>query len=264
MTERELKKNLSGLVAAYFPLLHEMGNIVWGKTKPVKPANPHVSVNLSGIKRPIRPMRIYVDGIVHDSYPSETILTINLITKGAPTSNEPNIISSNENTAVNDLTGFANFINSPYVDIWCARTGITLKANAVRDLTALTHGSSWEYRAFLEVNVGFVQYAAGHTGLNYENGVPLHPNGRPMFDGETGMPLYDNGQQMYDNEGNPLDSDGNKLPEGEPLPPLPPPSVNDNGIPLIPPLTPDSSGGGSQELADKATGYFTEVEINKK
>ena len=263
MTERELRQELYGLVAEYFALLKETGNIVWAKTKPVQPSGPFVSLYLSGIKGPNLPNRSYVDGIVHDSYPRETTLAVDLSTPGAPTSDEPGIISANENTAVNDLTGFINFLNSQHVDHWCGRTGISLKANEARDLTALTHGSSWGYRALVEVKVGFVQSVFGHTGTNYEGGIPLHPNGRPKYDADTGMPLYDNGQPMYDSGGKPLGSDGTRLPEGSPSPPLPPPSVNDDGTPFIPPFSPDSSGGGTQNLANETTGYFTDVEIEK-
>ena len=263
MTERELRQELYGLVAEYFALLKKMGNIVWGKTKPVKPASPFISLYLSGIKGPSLPNRSYVDGVVRDSYPRETTLNVDLSTPGAPTSDEPNIISTNENTAFNDLVGFVDFLNSVHVDHWCGQTGIALKANEVKDLTRLTHGTSWVYRALVEVKVRFMQFAAGHAGINYEGGIPLHPNGRPKYDAETGMPLYDNGQPMYDDDGKPMGSDGKRLPDNAPAPPLPPPSINDDGTPFIPPIAPDNSGGGSQKLADEATGYFTEVEIEK-
>ena len=282
MTERELRQELDKLVAEYFAQLKEIGNIVWAKTKPVQPSRTYVSLYLSGIRGPSLPNRSYVDGIVHDSYPRETTLTINLFTEGAPTSDDPNIISSNENTAVNDLMGFVNFLNSVHVDHWRGRTGVVLKANEVKDLTSLTHGSSWAYRAYVEIKVGFTQNVAGHAGINFEGGIPLYPNGRPKYDADTGMPLYDNGQPMYDagtglplhdngqpmydDEGKPVGSDGIRLPDDVPAPPpppLPPPSINDDGTPFIPPFAPDSSGGGSQELADKVTGYFTDVEIEK-
>ena len=161
MTQRELKEKLYDLVAKYFALLDERGNIIWGKTKPVNPGIPMVSLDLSQVQRPYSPARRYVDGIVHDSYPSSTILRVDLFTKGAATTNEPNVTSRNENTAVSDLSDFANFLNSVYVDHWCGRNGISLKARTVQDLTALVNETSWQYRALLEVDVGFMQVSVG-------------------------------------------------------------------------------------------------------
>ena len=259
MTHRELKDRLYGLVAKYFAALDARGGIVWGRTKPVRPDGPMVSLSLGQVKRPYMPMRRTVGGILHDSYPCSAALKVELFAKGAPTSDEAGASSRNENTAVNDLTGFADFLNSEWTDNWRARTGIALGANKIQDLTSLVGQTSWQYRALLEVGVGFMHHAAGHAAGNFEGGVPLHPNGAPKYDKETGMPLHGNGMPMYDAGGNPLGAGGGRLPDGE-APPLPPPSKNEDGTPRIPPATPDSSGGGSQALADMATGYFTEVE----
>ena len=234
MTERELRRELYGLVAEYFAPLHESGSIVWGKTKHVKPSGPSVTLHLLGTKRPSLPNRSHADGIVADTYPAETTLNVDLFTKGAPVTDDPNVMPGSENTAANDLMGFASFLNSHHVERWSWRTGVALRASEVMDLTALTHGSSWTYRALLEVGVRYMQAAAGHTGTNHEGGKPLHPNGRPMFD----------------DGGNPLDAGGARIPDGAPLP--------------QPTMLPDSSGGGHQALADKATGYFTDVEIENK
>ena len=243
MTQSELKGKLYDLVAAYFATLDAKGNIVWGKTKPVNPNSPMVSLGLAQVLRPYRPARRYVDGIVHDSYPSGTVLRVDLFTKGAPTTDEPNVTARYENTAVNDLSDFANFLNSVYADHWSGRNGITIRTRTVQDLTAINNETSWQYRALLEVDVGFMQNAAGHTATGHEGGVPLHGNGTPMFDGD----------------GYALDPDGNRPADGTglPLPPLP---VGADGTPEYPKAPTTPSGGGSQSLADDFTGYFTEVE----
>ena len=259
MTYGELKDRLYGLVAEYFAALDARGGLVWGKTKPVRPDGPMVSLSLGQVKRPYLPMRRTVGGIALDSYPCSAALKVELFAKGAPTSDETGMAARNENTDVCDLAGFADFLNSEYADSWRAETGIALKANRVQDLTSLVGQTSWQYRALLEIDVGFMHHAAGHSAGNFEGGIPLHPNGRPKYDRETGMPLYDNGLPMYCAEGSPLGPCGERLPGGE-TPPLPPPPKNGGGTPLIPPKTPDSSGGGSQALADMETGYFAEVE----
>ena len=258
MTQSELKEKLYDLVAVYFASL-DPGNIVWGKTKPLKPNSPMVSLGLAQVQRPYRPARQYVDGVIPDSYPSSTILRIDLFTKGAPTTDKPNVTAQNENTAVNDLSDFANFLNSVYVDHWCGNSGVSLRARTVQDLTAINNETSWQYRALLEIDVGFMQNATGHTATSFEGGVPLHVNGKPMYNSETGMPLYDNGQPMYDDHGYPLDMNGDLLPDGETAP-LAPLDTDDEGVPIMPPVELTSSGGRSQELAKDFTGFFTEVE----
>ena len=241
--QSELKEKLYDLVATYFATLDAKGNIVWGKTKPVKPNSPMVSLSLAQVQRPYRPARQYVDGVIRDSYPSSTILRVDLFTKGAPTTDKPDVTAQNENTAVNDLSEFADFLNSVYVDHWCGNNGVSLRARTVQDLTAIGNETSWQYRALLEIDVGFVQNATGHTATGFEGGVPLHGNGAPMFDGG----------------GHQLDPDGNRLADesGQPLPPL---HVGPEGTPQYPKARTTPSGGRSQELANDFTGYFTEVE----
>ena len=245
MTTREVKQKLHDLVAEYFVLLKDEGNIVWGKTKPVNPGAPMVALSMTDITGPSLPARRYIDGVPHDSYPSKRMLKVDLFTKGAPTSDEPGITSRNENTAVDDLTDFVNFLNSVRVDHWCGINGISLKANEVRDLTELINSTSWQYRALVEIEVGFMRNAAGFSGIGYEGGVPFHDNGQPMFDGE----------------GYALDPDGNRVPNGQPLPPLP---TGQDGRPMYPQAETTHSGGRSQNLADGFTGWFEQVEIENK
>ena len=109
-----------------------------------------------------------------------------------------------ENTAVNDLTEFINFLNSPHVDVWCFINDIDITTGTVRDLTGVISDSSWQYRAMTELELGFTERTKGHTGTGYEHGKPLT---------------------------------GNK------------------------PFEPSPSGGGSQKLADKFTGFFEDVSV---
>jgi hypothetical protein len=174
------------------------------------------------------------------------------------------------------LTDFLNFLGSPYVDDWGDLHDIAVKCNHVTDLTELVNDVAWDYRAMVEIEVGFTQNAVGHTGTMYENGIPFYGNGAPKYDAATGMPLYengrpmydpdgnplyDNGQPMYDADGNPLDPDGNRLPDGStPIPPLPMPEVDPDGKPIFPPAMQTASGGRTQTLAGQTTGWFEKVE----
>jgi len=226
MTPNELKQTLYNLVAEYFA----GATITWGKVKAVSPNVPQVVLNMGGITRPYLPITRNVSGILVNGYPSQTTLQVDLYTKGAATKTDPGIAAAYENTAVNDLTDFLNFINSAYVDEWGELHDVSILCNRINDLTELVNDVAWDYRAMLELEIGFTQNAVGHTGTMYEEGMLYWENGRPR----------------YDEDGNPLDENGNPIP-------VPP------GVPR-PPFTETPSGGRTPELASQTTGWFEQVE----
>ena len=273
MMQSELKKKLEALISEYFG----GATVTWGKTKGVSPNVPQVVLIMGGISRHYHPINQSVGGVTVNSYPSRTTLQVDLYTKGEATNTAPGMMAAYENTAVNDITDFLNFINSEYVGDWCEINDVSILCNHVNDLTELINDTTWDYRAMVEMEIGFMQSAVGSTGIMYEDGVPHYENGNPKYDRETGMPLYengrpmydldgmplfDNGQPMYDAEGRPLDRHGNLLPDGVPvqLPPLPPPVVDDHGDPIIPESQPTSSGGRTPALAGSSTGWFEKVD----
>ena len=174
MTQSELKKKLYDLVRSYF----SGATVVWGMLSgAVNPSAPLVMLRMGDITRPYQPIKRNVNGVLLYSYPSETTVQIDLFTKGASRNNEAGVSSANENTAVNDLTDFVNFINSAYVDDWSGLNDVSILVNRVRDLTELISDTTWEYRAMAEMEIRFTQTAAGHGGFMYEGGVPLDENG---------------------------------------------------------------------------------------
>ena len=255
MTQSELKRKLADLVREYFG----GAAISWGKVKAVNPHVPQIVLNMGAVTRPYQPIKQKVGGVIVHAYPSRTTLQVDLYTKGAATNTDPGVTAAYENTAVNDLTDFLNFINSEYVDDWGDLHDISIQCHQVTDLTELINDVSWEYRAMTELEIGFTQNAVGHTGTMYESGAQHYDNGRPMRDPETGMPLYDNGRPMYDADGNPLDPDGNIITDGV-SPPSPPPEFDGDGNPILPAVTQTPSGGRTQALAGETTGWFEQVD----
>jgi len=238
MNQLELRKKLAELVGAYFRQLRDAGNIVWGKTKPVNPNSPMIALEMGPIDRARRPITLYVEAIPVNCYPAKTTLRIDMFTKGTPVINKPGIASSSINTALSDLTDFVNFLMSAHVDHWSYNNGISIQVGQdIQDLTQLINVTSWDYRAMVELEIGFTQNAVGYAGIMHEGGVPYHSNGRPK----------------YDDEGYPLDEDGNRI--GPQLP------IGPDGRPLYPGYEANASGGGSQDLANQYTGWFEEVEI---
>jgi len=233
MTQSELKQKLYDLVGEYFG----GATVTWGKVKAVSPNVPQVVLNMGAINRPYQPIKRIAGDVLVNSYPSRTTLQVDLYTKGAPTSTDPGMTAAYENTAVNDMTDFVNFLNSAYVDDWGDEHDVSILCRQVQDLTELINDVAWDYRAMVELEVGFTQSVVGHTGTMYEDGMAYHENGSPK----------------YDADGNPLDTQGNPIP----------PELDEDGnpIPWPPPqFTETPSGGRTPELGNQYTGWFERVE----
>ena len=237
MTYRQLRVALEKLVGSYFGT----ATIMWGKVKAVAPHTPLILLNLGDINRHYLPINETVNGVPLQVYASTTRLQVDLYTKGLPTSTEACIMAANENTAVYDLTEFVNFLNSGFSDEWCGENDVSLLANRVSDLTALINDTTWDYRAFTEVEVSFTQSTVGFAASMSEGGVPYHDNAVPKFD----------------EEGYPLDREGNRIPDEPPLP------VGEDGTPIFPEPEPSGSGERPPGLAEQSTGWFEKVELPK-
>ena len=242
MTQNELKQKLYELVHAYFG----SATITWGKVRAVSPNIPQVVLNMGSVVRAYQPITTRVNGIAINTYPSQTTLQVDLYTKGSPTNATPGTTAAFENTAVNDMIDFMNFLNSAFVDNWSGQHDVSVLANSVNDLTEIINDTSWDYRAMVELEIGFTQTAVGYGATMYEGGVPFYENGKPKFDNE-GYALDENGERVLDDEGNPT-----RLP------------LDDEGNPILPEASSTSSGGRTQDLADQSQGWFEQVETSKE
>jgi hypothetical protein len=224
-----LKQKLYDLVRDYFG----KATVIWGKVKVVSPAAPQIVLNMSGVTRHYSPITKWANGVLVLGYPSKTTLQVDLYTKGAPLQAAPGVVATYENTAVNDLTDFVNYLDSAYIDEWSERHDVSILCRQVTDLTELINGTTWDYRAMAELEIGFTQTTIGHTGTMYEEGMPFYGNGRPKYD-DDGYALNETGEQTLDGNGNPI----------------------------LPAATITPSGGRTQALADLYTGWFDRVELN--
>lgn len=152
MTVNELKDVLYEIVKAYFADI----NVVWGRVGGVKMPDPVIVLTTGSVTRSVFPSEHIINGEIMAYYPSNTILEINYFADNS---------KKTENDATNDLEGFLNYIGSPYVIHECGRHNISIvQETAVSDLTGLKYESSWDYRAMVELNVGFMQSAFGYAG----------------------------------------------------------------------------------------------------
>jgi hypothetical protein len=224
MTLRELREHLRLIAEGYF----STALVAYGEVDMVKPNTAFVTLKTGSMSRPLQPITQIIDGIPCGYYPSRTVLEVNLFTKGVEIVVPDGQDTPYENTAVNDLTEFVNFINSPHTIDRCAALdiAITPKGN-VLDVTALLNNTKWEYRAMAEFDVDFMQLSVGSAGILAESSIvyaPEHPN-------------------------DPINPDPDALEHAT----------------VDPVWTgPSPSGGGSSELAANETGYFEAVEIEQE
>ena len=201
-----------------------------------KPKTPFISLTMGAISRPINPPIITIDGRPVAVYPASTAIQVDLYTNGKQTEAEKGFTPIVENTAAEDLLGFASFLNSEYAVGWCHQRDLAiLVPNTVQDMTGLVSDTNFEFRAMMEVTVYFTLTAIGYTGTLAPESVK---HSGTIVDPETGE------EKPYEYEGGDIQAD----------------DVSE----LVPAIKPTPSGGGKKELAAEEGGYFTNVEINEK
>ncbi len=172
MILNELHKHLYDLTADYFA----GATVIWAQEKIVKPKPFLVTLRLGNVSRPVQPISGVVDGTPCGYYPSKVPFEVNLYTKGAAFSVPGKMIAAAQNTAVNDLLDFVNYLNSAFVVNLCHNLDIDISINGtVNDVSDYINDTRWQYRAMAEFSVGFTQTAVGATGILLESSVKEVP-----------------------------------------------------------------------------------------
>jgi len=182
-------------------------------------------------------------------YQTRLPVQIDLYTKGGAGKPDESGYVPSVNTAVEDMTDFLDYLESPYVTNWCFRLDVSIvTTGVVQDLTALITDSDFEFRAMAELTFCFVHKAVGHSGVEGESSIkhPCEPEAEP------GEPIDPDTPSTTPSK----DGDGS-----EPGYFVPDDSKDD--VTVEPVYEPSPSGGRSKELVEETqTGYFTNVEIN--
>ena len=192
MTQSELKQKLTTLVEEYFGA----ATVSWGMTRTVSSHVPQIVLSMGTLQRHYHPITRSVNGVPINAYPSQATLQVDLYTMGVKTKDIPGVKSAYDNTAVNDMTDFVNFLGSAYVDNWTGQNDLSILVSEVRDLTALINDTTWDYRAMIEIEVGFTQSAVGYTGIMWENGVAYGEDGRPLAEQPEFKPTPSGGRTL--------------------------------------------------------------------
>ena len=209
-----------------------------------KPTLPLVTITPGNVKRPNAPNYENINGTIVGNYLSRLSITIDLFTHGSPiVDEETGQTVAYENTALDDMMAFADFLNSTETVWWCNRNDVSVLIDGdAQDLTGIVNDTSYEYRSRLVVFFYFTQKAVGAAAVASEASI-LYPTGEKN---ENGEPIYAPGAPVetesttgqYEDE-----SDGNDRPV------------------VKTEFEQSSSGGGNKELADKQVGWFNEVEF---
>lgn len=207
-----------------------------------------VTLTFGNVKRTWDPVRCDVDGTGVAAYPSRVSVVVDLFTNGSPVKDEAGNTFAYENTAMDDMLAFADFLGSQFVVDWCNRNDLAVLIDGdVQDLTGLVNDNNYEFRSRMNLMLHFTQQAVGASGILSEDSIQ-YPTGE--YD-EFGEPIYSPVEPPKTTNTTGLDED----------------SSVEAGITnpvIIPTPVITSSGGGSDELAQQETGYFTEVDIKEE
>lgn len=246
MTVREAKRHIENITKKYFT-----GAVVGfsGQSANVKSKSPYVCITPGSPTRDQFPVQRMVNDRMVSYYQTKLPLQIDLYTNGAEGSPGPDGFVTMEDTAVDDMTDFVDYLESPYVIHWCDRINATIVVNGpVQQLTGLVTDTDYQFRAMVELVFCYVHKAVGYTGIQGESSI-VYP-GEPDTPGEPGTPVEPGTPGAAGNTG-----DGSE-------PGYITPDDAEDGVEIKPVYEPTSSGGRSKALVEETeTGYFTEVEI---
>lgn len=221
MTQGTAKTILSEIVSKYFAA----AVIAWSnQNRSVIPQKPFIRLTAGNLRRNRFPAVDIIEGVPVASYACHFPLQIDLFTNGREVPGS----EQRENTSVEDLLLFVDYLDSEYVADLCYRHGLTLTVDSdVLDLSAAIYDANYEFRSEVTIGVSFMYKAVGYTGTYGEDTVKVVEITEP--DEETGEEVVVETEETID---------------------------------MTEPFKPSASGGNTQELARETDcGYFTAVEI---
>ena len=191
--------NINGVRDAVYEIVSRYfagATVAWGETNMTKPRLPFVTLKFGDVRRALWPNKRYIDGVAYYDYPSQVKLTMNLFTRGKK---DPQLDSSaiREDTSENDMMEFLNFVNSDWFISWENGKNIYIRPEGpVRNVSALTNDTNWEYRAMAEFMVAYTEEASGATTVWSQN--PSGGGSDELADITTGY--FDHVNLKYQND----------------------------------------------------------------
>lgn len=236
----ELRELFRSFVKEYFG----MANVLLARQSRIpKPELPLVLLTFGTVVRPSRPNILVFDGVGIGQYASNVQVDIDLFTHGSPVTDPQFGVVARENTAVEDLCAFEDYLQSEYAVEWSDVHSVAISREGdVQDLSGIIGETTYEYRARMRIILSYVSLSVEHAGVNSEDSI-VYPTGE-FEDGEEifapGAPV-----RKTSTTGNFGSPEEDKEKRGR----------------VAPHFVANSSGGGTEILARLSTGFFTEAEI---
>lgn len=238
------------------------------QSRSAKPDLGLVVISPGNLKRPYLPNVAQVDDTMIGHYQSRLTITVDLFTNGTPVYDDlTGEIAAYENTALDDMLSFADYLNSDFVTEWSSHNDVSILLDGdAQDLTGVINDNNYEYRARITVLFFFTQRSVGFASVLGESSIKY-----PVFEIDELT-----GEVVRDSEGRPVVKTDEST--GEPLYTATPPAetvstfdskptlaeeIVENAI-IEPVFNPTSTGGGNGELASREGGYFTDVQIKEE
>lgn len=240
MKPKELRNLFYSLTKEYFA---EANVFLARQSRIPKPKSPLVLLTFGAVTRPTKPNNLVFDGVNVGQYASTLQLDVDLFTHGAPVEDGNGSVIAYENTAVEDLCAFDDYLQSQYVLNWSDTHSVTIiRDGDVQDLTGIIGETSYEYRARMRLLLYFTSLAIEHAAVSGEDSV-VYPTGR-LRDGEE---IFEPGAPVRKTS----TTGGFGSPEED----------KEKRAKIVPQFQQTDSKGGTEILVQFSTGYFTEAEI---
>ena len=133
-------------------------NVIFSNQSRVpKPGIPLVVLSVGPVKRPQAPINVDTDeGYIVGVYGTTFPITVDLFTNGTPVIDEDGQTVAYEDSSIDELTGFVDYINGPEgVDVCTANDVSLLVQNDIQNLTGLINDTNYEYRSRVDITVSF-------------------------------------------------------------------------------------------------------------
>ncbi len=218
--------------------------VLANQSRTAKQKVPLVVLTPGNVQRPQSANYTLVDDELIGHYLSRLSITVDLFTNGSPVIDpDTGRTVSYEDSAVDDMLSFVDFLNSEHTVNWCHQNDVSILIDGdVQNLTGIVNDTSYEFRSRLTVLFYFTQKTVGASATLLESSLQ-YPTGEK--DPETQDPIYSPTEQP--------ETESKSGPWGKEDEPI-----------VVPKFAPTASGGGTEELAKEETGYFTEVELKEE
>lgn len=162
MNVSKAKELFRQLVKNYF----ENYTVIWShQSRTAKPNIPLVTIMLGNAKRHRSTNEVFDTEETAGFYLTRIPFTIDLFTNGKDViDDKTGRAVAKEDTALDEMLLFANYLNSTDVTRWCSRNDVSIVLEGdVIQMTGIINDTTYEFRSRLIVNFYFTQETVGDS-----------------------------------------------------------------------------------------------------